>query len=88
MVAPAVKPATVRVAEPRPVVESPVDDSPERAPTAPRSARRRQTRPIRLRLPARSLATILLLGALAVAVALVLAQSAGAIHLGFLGPVA
>jgi hypothetical protein len=34
------------------------------------------------------MAAILLLGALAVAVALVLAQSAGAIHLGFLGPAA
>jgi hypothetical protein len=36
---------------------------------------------------ARVLLTVVLLGALAAAVALVLAQSAGAIHLGFLGPV-
>jgi hypothetical protein len=36
----------------------------------------------------RVLVTMGLLGLLATAVALVLAQSAGAIHLGFLGPVA
>jgi hypothetical protein len=36
----------------------------------------------------RVLLTVGLLGLLATAVALVLAQSAGAIHLGFLGPVA
>jgi hypothetical protein len=36
----------------------------------------------------RALVTVVLLGLLATAVALVLAQSAGAIHLGFLGPVA
>jgi hypothetical protein len=36
----------------------------------------------------RVLLTVSLLGLLATAVALVLAQSAGAIHLGFLGPVA
>ena len=35
----------------------------------------------------RVLLTVVLLSALAAAVALVLAQSAGAIHLGFLGPV-
>jgi hypothetical protein len=35
----------------------------------------------------RVLLTVVLLGALATAVGLVLAQSAGAIHLGFLGPV-
>jgi len=35
----------------------------------------------------RVLLTVGLLAALAAAVALVLAQSAGAIHLGFLGPV-
>jgi hypothetical protein len=35
----------------------------------------------------RVLLTVGLLGTLAAAVALVLAQSAGAIHLGFLGPV-
>jgi hypothetical protein len=37
---------------------------------------------------ARVLLTVVLLCALAAAVALVLAQSAGVIHLGFLGPVA
>jgi hypothetical protein len=37
---------------------------------------------------ARGLLVVALLGVLATAVALVLAQSAGAIHLGFLGPVA
>jgi hypothetical protein len=36
----------------------------------------------------RSVLTAVFLGVLATAVALVLAQSAGAIHLGFLGPVA
>jgi hypothetical protein len=36
----------------------------------------------------RSLFVVTLLGVLATAVALVLAQSAGAIHLGFLGPLA
>jgi hypothetical protein len=36
----------------------------------------------------RVLLTVGLLGLLATAVALVLAQSAGALHLGFLGPVA
>jgi hypothetical protein len=36
---------------------------------------------------ARVLLTVGLLAVLALAVALVLAQSAGAIHLGFLGPV-
>jgi hypothetical protein len=37
---------------------------------------------------ARALVVVVFLGVLATAVALVLAQSAGAIHLGFLGPVA
>jgi hypothetical protein len=45
---------------------------------------RQRTRPKRWR----ALFAVVLLAALASAVALVLAQSAGAIHLGFLGPVA
>jgi hypothetical protein len=38
--------------------------------------------------PAQTVATITLLAAVATAMALLLAQSAGAIHLGFLGPAA
>jgi hypothetical protein len=38
--------------------------------------------------PAQTVATIALLVVVATAMALLLAQSAGAIHLGFLGPVA
>jgi hypothetical protein len=37
--------------------------------------------------PAQTFATVALLAAVATEVALLLAQSAGAIHLGFLGPV-
>lgn len=43
--------------------------------------------PLSLSRSSRLALTVLLLGVLATAVALVLAQSAGAIHLGFLGPV-
>jgi DUF917 family protein len=38
--------------------------------------------------PAQTVATIALLAVVATTMALLLAQSAGAIHLGFLGPVA
>jgi len=54
--------------------------------SGPRAARRRQRR--RHRLTGKAVVTIVLLGALAVAVAVVLLQSAGVIDWGFLGPTA
>ncbi len=51
-------------------------------PVEPRATRRRQ------RLPWKAVTTVLLLGVLAIAVTLVLLQSAGVIDWGFLGPVA
>jgi hypothetical protein len=59
--------------------------TPPRARQQARTGRRRQ---VRVKIPVHALATVALLGALAFAVAMVLAQSAGAIHLGFLGPIA
>jgi hypothetical protein len=64
-------------------VAAPSEDIAQAVPA--RAQRRRRTR----RIPVlRMAATVVLLAMLATAVALVLAQSAGAIHLGFLGPVA
>ena len=56
----------------------PADDNPQALSAVGRARAR----------PAQTVATIALLAVVAAAVALLLAQSAGAIHLGFLGPVA
>jgi hypothetical protein len=79
---------TVRPAEP-PVVTKPLEGAaPRPAPAVvpPRAARRKQK--AKPRFSARMVTAIVLLALLAAAVALVLAQSAGAIHLTILGPAA
>jgi hypothetical protein len=63
------------------------DATPSTAPVEPRADRRRQQR-LRQRLPWKAVTTVVLLGVLVAAVALVLLQSAGVIDWGFLGPTA
>jgi hypothetical protein len=67
---------------PRPPVAAPRAASVATPEATPRALRRRRAR---RKVPAKAVATVALLALLATAVILVLAQSAGAIHLGFLG---
>ncbi len=71
-----------------PETPAPVTDAtPSTAPLEPRVDRRRRQR-LNRRLPWKAVTTVVLLGVLAAAVALVLLQSAGVIDWGFLGPTA
>jgi hypothetical protein len=88
--APAGGDATVAAVAPVAVPETPApvtDATPSTAPQEPRVDRRRRQR-LNRRLPWKAVTTVVLLGLLAAAVALVLLQSAGVIDWGFLGPTA
>ena len=80
-------PAPVALAAPQPVPQPQPVTQPVGGPPRPRAARRQAARRPR-RSVWKSLLTLVLLGALATAVVLVLLQSAGVISWSFLGPVA
>ena len=74
-------------ATPQTAAPTPVETGDGRsAPAQPRAERRRQRR--RSQRSRKPVVTVVLLGALAAGVTLVLLQSAGIIHWGFLGPIA